>query len=112
MAHGKMRPDVFQEVNRRLGDMVSFGESKRAAMKEGKTGDRIFSSNTLKGYRHECQAFARWAADHSPKGRFVPFEDLRELAPLYLSDRIRASVLCGSPEKLLEHKGIVVRVTV
>lgn len=99
MAHGKKRPDVYQEINNRLSDMASLGESKRAAVKEGTAGGKIFSSNTLRGYRHECHTFARWAADHSEAGRFVSFEELRELAPRYLSERKAAGYSVSSLKK-------------
>lgn len=52
-----------EQVYDRLKGMLCFGESKRVAMKDGSSKDKIFAINTFHTYKNECYRFADWVKE-------------------------------------------------
>lgn len=63
--------DLHQQAYDCLTAQLSFGESKRQAVKEGTAGDKIFSFNTYKTYWKHIKYFLRYVQTAHPDCRTV-----------------------------------------
>lgn len=59
--------DLHQQIYDKLTGMQAFGESKRAAVAERATQDKIYSYNTYQTYYKHCQYFAKWIQKNHPE---------------------------------------------
>ncbi len=59
--------DLHQQAYERLTGMQAFGESKKAAVADGKEKDKIFSYNTYKSYWKHIKYFIKYIKENHPE---------------------------------------------
>ena len=85
VAHGKQRVDIHQEIKQTLRSKERFGESKYAAKRSGTQKDGIYIYSTAHVYNRECQKFAEYVREVSPKGRYTSLEEAKSYARDYIA---------------------------
>jgi hypothetical protein len=63
----KYRKDLHQQAYDKLTAMQAFGESKKDAVANGTSEDKIFSYNTYKTYWKHIKYFTRWINENHPE---------------------------------------------
>lgn len=65
----KYKKTLHQQAHERLVGMQAFGESKKAAIKNGTDKDKIFSFNTYKTYWKHTKYFVKYVNRYHPECR-------------------------------------------
>lgn len=76
--------DLHKEIKETLRTMERFGASKYADKKAGEAGKYIYSFKTAETYNRECQLFAEYVKEHSPKGRRTSLEEAKSYVKEYI----------------------------
>ena len=84
MSHGKLKSDIFQDIDRTLKEKLKKGSSKYQDKLNGIARNYIYSSQTALVYQKECMKFGEYVASHSPEGRYTSLEDAYQYAKEYI----------------------------
>ena len=76
--------DLHKEIKETLRGMERFGASKHAQKQSGEYRKYIYSFKTAETYNRECQLFAEYVKERSPKGRHTSLEEARTYAKEYI----------------------------